>query len=290
MSLSRIFFNPSTGILRAGWRIPWLMLWIAPVFIGVGFVSKALRPNFSGWSLVTVSAATGLLFILGALGVYRIFARVVEHRTELPELRVNGDTLRHVGFGFLFGGGTMLLLVGILALAGSYHVEALNGPMAVVKALVFYLPQSFAEDLLFCLILFRLIKGGLGRWTALLVAPVLFSLAHMGNNQESVLGLLEIFTGGLLMYSLFERTGSFFTVWALHFSWNFTMNGIFGLANSGQTLSGLLRSRVSGPVWLTGGSTGPEASVLALGFDLMLLLVVWRASDRQLRAVACRAS
>jgi hypothetical protein len=285
MPLSRIFFTPSTGILRAGWRIPWLVLWVAPVFIGVGFLSRALRPHFFGWPLVGASAATGLFFILGALWIYRIFARVVEHRTKPPELRVNRNTLRHVGLGFLFGGGTMLLIVAILALAGSYHLEAVNGPMAVVKALAFYLPQSFVEDFLFCLILYRLLKEGLGRLAALLVAPVLFSLAHLGNSHESVLGLLEIFTGGVLMYYLFERTGSFFTVWALHFSWNFTMNGIFGLANSGQTLPGLLRSRVSGPAWFTGGATGPEASVLALAFDAMLLLVVWKASDRQLRAV-----
>jgi len=288
MPLSRIFFNPSTHILRAGWRIPWLILWVAPVFIGVGVLSKALRPHLTGWSLLGAKAATGLLFILGALWIFRVFARVVERRTALPELQVNRDTLHHVGLGFLCGGGPMLLIVGILALAGSYHVEAVNGPMTVLNALLLYLPQSFAEDFLFCLVIFRLIKAGLGRQTALLVAPVLFSLVHLGNDHESVLGLLEIFTGGVLMYYLFERTGSFFAVWALHFSWNFTMNGIFGLANSGQALTGLLRSRVSGPVWFTGGATGPEASVLALIFDVILLLVVWKASDQQLRAVESR--
>jgi len=288
MPLSRIFFNPATGILRAGWRIPWLALWVAPMFLGVGLLSKAMRPHLSGGSLVVASAATGLLFILGSLLIFRLFARVVEHRTDLPELRVDGHTLRHVALGLLCGGGTMLVIVGILALAGSYHVDAVNGPLAVVKALALYLPQSFSEDLVFCLILFRLIKEGLGRRTALLIAPVLFSLAHLGNSHESMLGLLEIFTGGVLMYSLFERTGSFFTVWAFHFSWNFTMNGIFGLANSGQALTGLFRSRVTGPVWFTGGATGPEASILALGFDLVLLLVIWKASDRQLRPVACR--
>jgi len=76
--------------------------------------------------------------------------------------------------------------------------------------------------------------------------------------------------------------------WALHFPWNFTVNWVFGLANSGQALPGLIRSRVTGPTWFTGGATGPEASVLALGFDLILLLVVWRASDQQLRAVERR--
>lgn len=286
MTLKQILFNPSSGVLRAGWRIPWLILWVAPVFIGVGLLSQAIRPYVAGLGKVAASAATGLLFILGSLWVYRTFARIVERRTELPELRVDGDTPRHIGIGFILGGGAMLLIVGTLALAGSYHVEALNGPMAVVKALALYLPQSFSEDFIFCLILFRLLKEGLNRTAALLIAPVLFSVAHMGNEHESALGLLEIFTAGVLMYSVFDRTGSFFAVWGLHFSWNFTMNGIFGLSNSGQAIPGMITSRVTGPHWLTGGPTGPEASVLALGLDLVLLLVLWKVSEQRLRARA----
>ncbi len=284
MTLKQILFNPSTGLLRAGWRVPWLVLWVAPLFIGVGLVSKVIRPLLSGPSRVAASAVTGLLFILGALWIYRTFVRIVERRADPSELRVDGDTPWHVGIGFLLGGGAMLLIVGILALAGSYHVDAVNGPIAVVKALFLYLPQSFSEDFIFCLILYRLLKEGLGRRAALLIAPVLFSVAHMNNDHESALGLLEIFTGGVLMYYAYDRTGSFFAVWGLHFSWNFTMNGIFGLSNSGQAIPGLIQSHVSGPTWLTGGATGPEASVLALGLDVLLFVVLWRLSDRQLRA------
>ncbi len=284
MTLRSAFFNPSTGLLRSGWRILWLILWVAPVFIGVGTLSRVLRPHFTGWPLLAVSAGTGLLFILAALWVYKAFARVVEHRTDLPELRVDGDTPRHLGLGFLLGGGAMLAIVATLALTGSYHVDGVNGPKAILKALSFYLPQSFSEDFVFCLIGFRLLKEGMGRTVALLVAPVLFSAAHLGNDHESVLGLLEIVMAGVLMYYAFDRTGSFFTVWGLHFSWNFTMNGIFGLANSGQDIPGLLKSHVTGPTWLTGGATGPEASLLAVSLDVLLFLMLWRLSDRQLRA------
>ena len=286
MTLRSTFFHPSTGLLRAGWRIPWLILWSAPVFIGVGSLSKAIRPHLTGAPLLAASAGTGLLFILAALWVYRTFARVVEHRTELPELRIDGDTPRHAGLGFLLGGGAMLVIVGILALSGSFHVDAVGGPLALVKPLSFYLPQSFSEDFVFCLIFFRLLKEGLGRAWALLLAPVLFSAAHLGNDHESLLGLLEIVTSGVLMYYAFDRTGSFYTVWGLHFSWNFTMNGVFGLSNSGQAIPGLIQSRVTGPTWLTGGATGPEASIVALGLDLLLLAALMRVSDRQLRARA----
>lgn len=283
MTLRELFFSPDTGVLRSLWRIPWLVLWVAPVVLGVGALSRSLRPHLSGTPLLLVSAASGLAFILGTLLVYRLFAKVVEHRTDLPELRLDGDTPRHLGLGFLMGGGSMLIIVGVLALAGSYHVEAVQGFAVAFKAVFFYLPQTFSEDFLFCLVLFRLVKEGLGRRVALVVAPLLFCAAHVSNPNESLLGLTEVALGGLVMYAAYDRTGSFYTVWGLHFSWNFTMNGLFGLANSGQALTGLLRARVTGPTWFTGGVTGPEASVMALAFDLFWCLVLLKVSDRWLR-------
>lgn len=178
----------------------------------------------------------------------------------------------------------MLLITGILAAAGSYRVASIGSAWTLWRALYFYLPQTFIEDFVFGLILYRLLREGIGRRWALLVGPALFAAAHMGNDNESLRGLLEIVIAGSVMYYAFERTGSFWTVWAMHFSWNFTMNGVLGMANSGQDLGGLLHPAITGPAWFTGGATGPEASVLALGFDLLLLLLLWKASDRTLRS------
>lgn len=278
-----LLFNPETGILRAGWRIPWLLLWVAPVSIALQLLSRWIKPHLPPSLAGPWRGFMMPVFIGAVLGTYRLFAHYVEHRTT-AELRLDRDTPWHVGLGFLLGGGAMLLIVGLLALTGCYRVETWNSLWLIPKTMVFYLPQSFAEDFLFGLILYRLVRAGLGKKVALILVPLLFSLAHMGNRNESALGLIEIVTGGFLMYSALERTGRFWTLWALHFSWNFTMNGIFGLANSGQDLPGLLGPRVSGPVWLTGGATGPEASVLAIGFDLLLLFLLWKAPDRVLRS------
>lgn len=279
--LRSVFIDPSTKVLRPGWRIPWLLLWTIPILAGLGWLSKLLQPGEAHPMFLTFKAAIGLSYILGLLGVYALFARVVERRTP-AELRVDRGTPRHLALGFLMGGGAMLCITAVLALAGCYRVASLNSAWVLLRALIFYLPQSFIEDFLFCLILYRLLREGLGRRVALVAAPLLFAAAHMGNPNESPIGLLEIFTGGCLMYYAFERTGSFWTIWAMHFSWNFTMNGILGMSNSGQAIPGLLRPVISGPAWLTGGATGPEASVLAVGFDLLLLLLLWKSQDRWL--------
>lgn len=282
VSLRTTLFNPESHMLRAGWRIPWLLAWVMPLFAGVGVVSAKVLPQVPKPWLLPAKALLAVIFVLGALGIFRLFARHVEHR-QPTEIQVDRNTPWHLGLGFLFGGGAMLVITAILALAGCYRVEALNSPWLLLRAFVAYVPQSFSEDFLFCLILYRLIREGLGRRAALIIAPLLFGAVHMGNAHESLLGITEIFTGGMVMYYLFERTGRFWSVWALHFSWNFTMNGVLGMANSGQAIPGFIKPALSGPVWLTGGATGPEASILAVGLDLLLLLLLWRMPEGLLR-------
>ncbi len=282
MNVRDILFNPVTRVLRAGWRIPALMLATFPFQFLLGKAGKALLPPETHPFFLPFKALWAVALIGTTLGLYRLFARRVEGRRP-SGLAVDRASLRHAGLGFLLGGGVMLVIIGVLALAGCYHVAAVNGVKVVLRDLFFYLPQTFMEDFLFCLVLYRLLREGLGRRGALLIAPLLFATVHMGNLNESPLGLLEIFTGGVLMYYAFERTGAFWTVWGLHFSWNFTMNGIFGMANSGNELPGLLKPIITGPAWLTGGATGPEASVLAVGFDVLLFLLIWKASDRLLK-------
>lgn len=282
MGAAAIFVNPATRVLRPGWRIPWLLLWSVPVLAGLQVLGRFLQPAEAHAAFLPFKALMALAVILGLLGVYRRFARTVERRTT-PELGLDRRGLRHAAFGLLAGGGPILVITAVLALSGHYRVEALHGARVLLRALVFYLPQSFVEDYLFCLVLYRLLREGAGRRVALVAAPLLFAAAHVGNLNESALGLLEIFTGGCLMYYAFERTGSFWTVWALHFSWNFLMNGVFGMANSGQAIPGFFQAAMSGPAWLTGGATGPEASVLAPLLDLAFLLAFMWAPARWIR-------
>jgi uncharacterized protein len=54
------------------------------------------------------------------------------------------------------------------------------------------------------------------------------------------------------------------------FDWSETY--LYGVADSGQVLPGhLLNSSSSGPAWLSGGTVGPEGSLLCT----LLLLMLW---------------
>lgn len=60
----------------------------------------------------------------------------------------------------------------------------------------------------------------------------------------------------------YTATRSLWLPIGLHFAWNFTESGVFGTAVSGADGEhGLLRTVLSGPEVLTGGTFGPEASL-----------------------------
>src|SRR6185369_13892424 len=60
----------------------------------------------------------------------------------------------------------------------------------------------------------------------------------------------------------------------LHAAWDWGLTYLYSVPNSGTTAVGhLLNIRTQGPNWLTGGSAGPEGSVINLIFDLVLFVV-----------------
>jgi hypothetical protein len=67
-----------------------------------------------------------------------------------------------------------------------------------------------------------------------------------------------------------------------HLGWNFAQSGVFGTTVSGSdgTVGGLLRGVTSGPVLISGGEFGPEASVFAVVLGgvagCAMLVAAWR--------------
>jgi membrane protease YdiL (CAAX protease family) len=75
-----------------------------------------------------------------------------------------------------------------------------------------------------------------------------------------------------------RRTGSLWFAVGMHTSWNWGQTFFYSVANSGFKAPGhLLSSSFHGPDWLTGGTVGPEASLLVFVLiGLMTLLFHWR--------------
>ncbi|MGH9703358.1 MAG: lysostaphin resistance A-like protein, partial [Candidatus Acidiferrales bacterium] len=130
--------------------------------------------------------------------------------------------------------------------------------------------------------LFRLIQLAGGTWIAIVISSALFGLAHAFNPGASFTSTLAIaLEAGVLLAAAFIVTRRLWLPIGIHAGWNFAEGSLFGMAVSGgHSRSSLLAGALKGPVILTGGEFGPEASVVAIAVCLAAAAFLLRRSSR----------
>jgi membrane protease YdiL (CAAX protease family) len=205
-----------------------------------------------------------ILAVLAASGAYYAYVRLLEHR-RLRELSTEG--VGDLGIGILSGLGLFALVVGILWLLGAYQVTGTNDWSVLIGALAADVPSAVVQQIVFQAIIFRITEELVGTWWALVMTVLLFVLLHLIAAQITVTGLLSDALGGLLFTSAYLLTRRLWLPIGLHAALDFTKDGIFGAGvagTSGGALKGVLQAKLTGPVLLTGGAAGAEASLVAI--------------------------
>jgi membrane protease YdiL (CAAX protease family) len=109
-------------------------------------------------------------------------------------------------------------------------------------------------------------------WQAAWVASTLFGLIHTGNNGESWLGVFAAGSIGFVFAVSVRVTGSAWWAIGCHAAWDWSETFLYGAADSGIRANGhLLTTLPAGSPFWSGGSDGPEGSVLVLAVILLLL-------------------
>jgi len=220
-----------------------------------------------------------LLGLPVAHGVYLGLVRLVERR-DPREVELAGAA-GEVARGVLAGAGIFTLIVAVLWLAGAYEVVGVNPPGAMTAALLVSLVSGYVEELLFRGVLFRIVEESLGSWLALGISSGLFGLAHVFNpNATWVSTAAIVVEAGVLLGAVYMVTQRIWFAAGMHFAWNMTQGGVFGIAVSGADVGGLLEPRLSGPQWLSGGAFGAEVSVVAMVVGQVAGLVGLRVAVR----------
>jgi uncharacterized protein len=126
----------------------------------------------------------------------------------------------------------------------------------------------------------NLISANHGRaiafWMATLITSGLFFLAHTGNQGEDGVGLFLVFLAGVAFVVALWRTGSLWWAIGFHMAWDWSQSFLYGVPDSGLLVQGRLFSThaLGNPV-LSGGSDGPEGSVLCIPILLLVILVLF---------------
>ena len=221
-----------------------------------------------------------LLGAAAALGAYALSVRLFERRA-VGELSLR-PALPELGAGLLGGALLVASVVGALAALGAYAFLGRAGVSA--QLLVPLAEMTFVgvfEEVLSRGIVFGIAERSLGTWLAMALSSLLFGLAHLPGEGAGLLSVLIAIVAGAFFAAAYVLTRHLWLCIGLHVAWNYTLGTVFSIAVSGRESVGLLRGRLTGPEWLTGGRYGLEASLLTL---LVLLAVgavfLWRARAR----------
>jgi membrane protease YdiL (CAAX protease family) len=168
----------------------------------------------------------------------------------------------------------------VLGLSGNFRIDsiALTGGAVLRYALgwaAVFLALSMAEEFAFRGYWLFSLSRRMRFWPAAFFLSAVFAAAHLSNSQETALGIAEVAATGLLFCLTIRRTGNLWFAVGFHAAWDWAETFFYGAPDSGLLGVGrFLNTSVRGPSWLTGGSAGPEGSVIAFFVLLLCALLI----------------
>ena len=251
----------------------WCFLFIGGIILFTIAYAFATIPELyigNNWISGTISFICGVLLLL----MYRWLVKSYEER-KIEELSMQ-KSLKDTGIGFLWGMLMMAAVIGIFALCGWYKIIGCSFNVAFIyRYLMAYFVVAVGEEIVFRGIMFRLLDSQFNVWVALLISAVVFGIAHIINPNATVVSTIGIsLASGVLFGLLFKYYRTLWVPIGIHWSWNFVQGTVTGSPVSGMVPDySILNSVTSGPELLTGGSFGPEASIILM--ILGLVLCIW---------------
>jgi membrane protease YdiL (CAAX protease family) len=270
--------GPSRGRLALpkaiGWSVAFVVLTILLAsLLGVGVATLLTGSAGTGvaW-LQAVSPGPMLLQAAATIVASALFTWLLGMRI----LRLSPADLRWTsppataGFGVgVLGGGLVAaaaLLLAVVAGHARWVPDAGTPPEyagSALKTILVLAPSALGEELVFRGVPLVLLAAVTGRGTAIVAVAVAFALAHLSNPNVTALGLGNIALAGVLLGLAFYAPGGIWTSTGVHLGWNAVLACLDTPVSGVPFRIPLLDYRPGTPVWLTGGSFGPEGGLAA---------------------------
>jgi uncharacterized protein len=260
-----------------------LLIWVGIAFLAPAPILLALHvpitPNDSTFSVQSELPVKAIAAIFALLGTW-IISRI--EKRPLADYGAPARQAFGLRFweGFVWGFALLSVILLTLYLSGHFHIDsvALAG-RAVFRSgfgwgLVF-LAVAINEEFAFRSYLLFSFARRLHFWPAAALLSLLFGAAHLLNPGENVFGILHVFMIGFILCLTIRRTGTLWFAVGYHVAWDWAESFFYGTPDSGLLSVGhYLNTSVQGPAWLTGGSAGPEGSLITVFAVLLFALLI----------------
>ncbi len=227
-----------------------------------GHVLEAQAILAAGTLIATfiMAKATGQKFGIygyyGRNGLWNLLIGIICGIALLAALLLAMNILGCFSFGTITASGSALLYSGLLYAA-------------------LFLAVGFSEESLFRGYALIELSRAISFWPAAILLALAFGAPHwIKGGGENFIGALQACLFGIAFAYSFRQTGSLWLAIGVHSGWDYAESFIFGVPDSGVLFAGrALNPATHGPDWLTGGSVGPEGSVLAI-FPLAAIVYI----------------
>lgn len=239
-------------------RFPRFIAGFLTGFAAVSMLVAGLEAG--GWATVNHAAlsSTGLLKYACIWGATFLFVALIEEGTFRCFLLFT--VKRGVNFWWALAAVSIICL----RLALKQHAHGING--VYVAAAIGLVP---------CWLLHRARTPYSNFWQAAWVTSTAFGSYHTDNPGETSIGIFAAALIGFVFCVAVRVTGSAWWGIGCHAAWDWAETYFYGSADSGLVAQGhYLTTRPSGnPLW-SGGSDGPEGSLLVIAVSLLLIAVL----------------
>jgi len=267
--------------LRPGWRIFLYIGMGTIVFFVLSSFEHVIPDRGSGflWEALYIQTVLAISSVLPALAMSKI---------ENCHFCAYGLGLRRIRpglfcSGLIWGLAAISVLMLLMRSVGvfSFGTLGLHGARILKFAFFwgfFFLLVGIFEEFTFRGYTQFTVSQSMGFWPAAVLLSLMFGALHLiGNVGETWLGSLCAAVIGLFFCFTLRRTGSLWFAVGMHASWDWGESYLYSVPDSGGMVTGhLLQSSFHGSRWLTGGTVGPEGSVLVF----LVIGAAWMVFDR----------
>jgi membrane protease YdiL (CAAX protease family) len=250
-----------------------ILLWVAISFFLPGPILFALRRwlplNITEFRIGLLLPREIILFLCVLLATW-IVGRLEHRKVGDYGLPLREAFKSRFWEGIFWGFAMQSVVLFLVWAIGDFHVDslALHGQSILAFALgwgLFFIFVGLFEEFQFRGYAQFAFAKARGFWIAAVLLSLLFGAAHLGNPGENPLGIVQVVEIALVFCLALWRTGNLWFAVGMHAAWDWAETYFFGVADSGLLGVGrLLNTSFHGSKWITGGSAGPEGSVVAL--------------------------
>ncbi len=276
----KVFLSIEEPRLRAGWRLLLHTIFYLVILVTLTLGALLLYRGKLGIIITSISPAI-MIELVSILSATYLARRFLDYRSfSSLGLQIDRSTVADLIVGFLIPGLMMALIYLIEYTAGWTHFQGWSwqtvgmgqSVIGLLGGLSAFILVGVSEEIISRGYHLQNLLDGLNIHWALFISSSVFAAMHFYNPSSSLMSTLGLMAAGYFLAYGWVRTHRLWLPIGLHIGWNFFEGNVFGFQVSGLDTFRLLLHTPSGPEYMTGGTFGPEAGLIALP---AMLLGAW---------------